>query len=172
MTDNTSDPLAKVRNPDGTVDWHAVGEAAVARGSNCAPEMIAVLDWLHADGGTFYVVKAAQKFAEHHREQIREHGGTLITTTSRNGRMTTTRRTYPAPKVAQAGRVRATPRAARPRERRSAASSSTSGADPCGSDSELPGEPHLRLAPTPRAVLVFAALTAVERGADVEAAAS
>jgi hypothetical protein len=147
MTDAfPSDPLAEVRNPDGTVDWPAVGEAQQARRHGRATtKMIAVLDWLHANGGTFYVVKAAQKFAEHHREQIREHGGTLITTTSRNGRTTTTRRIYPAPKVAQAGRVRATPRAARPRARRTSSSSRTSGTDPSDSDPHSAGPPPLRL---------------------------
>jgi len=131
--------LAKVRNPDGTVDWLAVGGAEHARRDNRATsEMIAVLDWLHANGGTFYVVRAAQQFADHHAEQIRQNGGTIVTTTTRNGRTTTTRHTYPAPRTALApARVRSCSRTARPRERRSSASSTTSSADP-PSDSDLP----------------------------------
>jgi len=63
---------------------------------------------------------------------------------------------------------RRTASSGRPRARRTSASSTTSGADPNGSEADQLGEP-LRLAPPARAVLVFAALTAVERGADVEA---
>lgn len=52
-----------------------------------------------------------------------------------------------AAQTVSVGRVRATPRAARPRVRRTSASSTTSGADPCGSDSEphSAGPPPLRL---------------------------
>lgn len=156
MTDTTpSDPLAKVRNLDGTVDWLAVGEAEQARRCNRATgDMIGVLDWLHANGGTYNVAQAAHRFAGHLAEHVRH---------------------YPAPKIALApalARARSCSRTARPRERRSSASSSTSGADPCGSDSDLPAEPPLRLAPPARAVLTFWALSAAERGADVEAVVS
>ncbi len=63
-------------------------------------------------------------------------------------------------------RVRSCSRAARPRERRASASSTTSGADPNGSEADQPGEPHLRLAPS-RAVLTFGCLTAEQRGEQV-----
>ena len=151
--DTTSDPLAKVRNPDGTVDRLAVGEAEHARQSNCATgDMIGVLDWLHANGGTYYVAQAAQLYADHLGEQIRAHGGTITTTTTRNGRTATTTRHYPAPKIALAPtRARSCSRTARPRERRASASSATSAQDP-GADSDLPAPAPLTAPLAPQGV--------------------
>lgn len=69
-------------------------------------------------------------------------------------------------------RPRGCQRQARPRSRRTAASSSSSSADPGGDDP--PGEPpppRLASAPPPRAIYSYAALSAEQRGAQVEAVA-
>jgi len=56
-------------------------------------------------------------------------------------------------------------RAARPRERRAAASSRSSGCDPGDSSgpSDLPAPAHLALAPKPKAILTYGFSPEVER---------
>jgi len=106
--------------------------------------------YLCENGGGRILQAAGRALRAHMEEQIRQNGGTIVTTTSRNGRTATTHRTYPAPRTARtAPRARSCSRTARPRERRSSASSSTSSADP-GSDSDPPPPAPLNAPLAPR----------------------
>jgi hypothetical protein len=130
-----SDPLAAVREPDGTVDWLAVGEAEQARRQGHAlPGQIAVLAYLRSHGGTAYVNVAAIEFMEWHREEIRKHGGTTTTSGTRDGvyfRETVVHRGACGRRRAPRGLARRPrTRAFRPRARRTSASSTTSSCDP------------------------------------------
>src|SRR5687767_8188416 len=88
------DPLAAVRNDDGTVNWLKVGEAEQARRTRQLAKLpaaaAAVLDWLHANGGSLHVAQAAMRWDAHLRELVRQHGGTIVTDRSRtiNGHQT------------------------------------------------------------------------------------
>jgi hypothetical protein len=95
------------------------------------------------------------------REQLRD---TIRTTGRHVARM---ERALLARQPSRVARPRGT--GARP-ARRAAASSSTSGSDPGGEDSEPepPASARLRLAAPPRATLSFGCLAAQDRGAQVE----
>ncbi len=139
------DPLVAVRNDDGTVNWLKVGEAEQARRTGCIgdlpPEASDVLDWLHANGASFHVANAAERYDQHLRELVRTHGGTIVTERQRigrDGRVVVKREvrrfkpTIKAPSVVQPrARVAAV---IRPRERRASSSSRTAGTDPGADD--------------------------------------
>jgi len=119
----------------------------------------AIWHYLATNGCAFLLHEAFIAYKEHEEQKTRERGGRIETTTTCNGETTTTAREYPPPKIRQTGRVRATPRAARPRERRSGASSRTSSQDPGSSDGSSdpppPASARLTLAPLPKAIYTF-----------------
>jgi len=149
-----ADPLAAVRNDDGTVNWLKIGQAEQARrtGQAASQDLLDCIGWLHENGGTFYIAQAAERYVEHVRATVRKHGGVIVSEVSRtgsDGRHTVTRtvRRYPPRRLARMAAIIA-PRGARreshrsrPGHRRAASSSTTSATDP-GSDGEPP--PALR----------------------------
>lgn len=105
--DNEQDPLASVRDPDGTLNRLAIGEAEQAyRNRTATPEMIEVLDHLHAHEMSFLVLMAFRDQERLLMEEAREQGGTIITTRRkmRDGRfvVATTVRRFAAPKASTA----------------------------------------------------------------------
>jgi len=163
--------LAPILQANDEFDMVALGR--IAQDKKChrplSPQDQAIWDWFASNGGGYCLVAAAHQYEAHLEQRVRHLGGTIVTTTTRNGRTTTTRRTYPAPRIALApARARSCSRAARPRERRAAASSTTSGTDPGQDDgpSHQPPPPltlwrHPRYGATSPALLRV--LLAVER---------
>lgn len=79
------DALKVFRCADGiNINRMAVGEAEQRRRCNkpLAAAKLAALLWLEANGGTFYIAKAAQDYHEHVGELVRRHGGVIATSSS------------------------------------------------------------------------------------------
>jgi len=134
--------LAPVLNKDDTYNMIRLGR--IEQRKRCHRWLTsreeAIWHCLAANGGARCLNAAAIAYEEHCHQKIRERGGRIETTSTYHDETTTTVREYPPPKIRQTGRVRATPRAARPRERRSGAASRTSSQDPGSSDGSS-GEP-------------------------------
>jgi len=165
--------LGPVLNKDDTYKMRQLGRIETRKQCHLwlTSREEAIWHCLATNGGGFLLHRAAIAYKEHGEQKTRERGGRIETTTTYHGETTTTVREYPPPKVAQTGRVRATPRAARPRERRAGASSRTSSQDP--GDSDLPPRaPRLALARPARTVYAFGCLSPAERGEVTERVSS
>lgn len=145
--------LGPVLNKDDTYKMRQLGRIETRKQCHLwlTSREEAIWHYFATNGGAFLLHKAAIAYEKHEEQKIRERGGRIETTTTYHGETTTTVREYSTPKVARTGRVRATPRAARPRERRASASSSTSSQDP---GDPLPPAPVVPALAPRRAALV------------------
>jgi len=124
--------LAPVLNRDDTYNLPKLGRIVQRKRRHLwlTSREEAIWRCLAENGGARCLHAAAIAYEKHEEQKIRQNGGRIETTTTYHGETTTTVREYSTPKAARTGRVRSTPRAARPRERRASASSSTSSQDP------------------------------------------
>lgn len=160
-----ADPLAAVRDADGSVDLLKLGRIVnhESRGLPLSPEDRAAWNHYASNGGGWTLMCAGRAYDDDNIEKLYRHArhtGRTITTERhewRDGKHTVTRTVerFPAPTRRPCSRVVSRSRERRAPARRTSSSSATSGTDPGSSSDPPPPAPSLRLAPPPKAIYTF-----------------